>query len=79
MGSANCLKEGERKGMAKGLAEGEKKGRAKGLEEGEAKGKQQAQAEMVWKLYAKGKSIPEISGLTELSEADVWKMVEALE
>jgi predicted transposase YdaD len=66
---------GEQKGIAigkqEGMVIGEQKGMVIGKQEGIAIGKQEALSEYVFKLSGKGKSIEEISELTDLSVEEV--------
>jgi predicted transposase/invertase (TIGR01784 family) len=57
------------------LRRGQEEGREKGREEGREEGKQQALAEMVRKLHVKGRSAQEISEITDLSEAEVRRVI----
>jgi predicted transposase YdaD len=70
---------GEQKGIVigeqKGMAIGEQKGMVIGKQEGIAIGKQEALSEYVFKLSGKGKSIEEISELTDLSVEEVKEVL----
>jgi len=58
--------EGEKLGFEKGRVEGEQIGLEKGREEGEQIGLEKGRADMVLRLYHKGKSMAEIADLTDL-------------
>jgi hypothetical protein len=60
-----------REGMQEGMVIGEQKGMAIGEQKGIATGEQKALSEYVFKLSGKGKSIEEISELTDLSVEEV--------
>ena len=70
---------GVEQGMEQGIEQGMEKGREKGLEEGRDEGIQigvaQAKADLIRKLHKSGMSTHEIASITELSKAEIRKMV----
>jgi predicted transposase YdaD len=70
---------GEQKGMAigkqEGMVIGKQEGMVIGKQEGIAIGKQEALSEYVFKLSGKGRSIEEISELTDLSVEEVKEVL----
>jgi predicted transposase/invertase (TIGR01784 family) len=74
---------GEQKGMVigkqEGMVIGEQKGIVIGKQEGIAIGKQEALSEYVFKLSGKGRSIEEISELTDLSVEEVKEVLNSRE
>ena len=64
------------KGRQEGLAKGRQEGRQEGLTEGLNKGLTKGQAEIVKRMYARGRSLEEISGMTDLPLEKVKQLVE---
>ena len=69
------MEKGMEQGMQKGIEKGIEQGIEQGIEKGIEKGRGQQQAEMVWRLHKKNKSIEEIADLLDLRIETVEQII----
>ena len=62
-------------GIERGMEEGLEKGMARGIERGMVKGRQKGVADLVRRMVAKGRTPAEIADLTDLSVAEIARLL----